>query len=232
MTVGRNNIATPIPNIEFPPNAPSSFFRPNAITANIPPINIAVIAFSGATVVTLDKAQEEIAIPKAIAGSIIGRKTTALVIFPISLPKAPISFFIPKDRTTNIPAISMAVSALTGAIVTMFDNTQDETVIPIAMNTSEADARADSFRPILSAATFSKALATSTIPMDSPMTESMSTLPTILNAIPIARTPTAINNIVPTPFFMLLSCALLPPAVSKSLFLSPADFFDNCIIVS
>ena len=49
----------------------------------------------------------------------------------------------------------------------------------------------------------------------SAITEKKSTLPIILNAIPMAKTAIAIRSMVPTPFLRLPSVFLSPPAFSK-----------------
>ena len=94
----------------------------------------------------------------------------------------------------------------------------------IDIKTIVADAMSASLILNFRAATFSKALETNNIAIPRPTTERKSIFPTSLNANPMASTATAISNIVPTPFFIFPSCFLSPPAFSKSLFLSPADF--------
>ncbi len=67
---------------------------------------------------------------------------------------------------------------------------------------------------------FSNAIEINVIPNARPITDNIFTSPTNLNAIPIAKTATAINNIVPTPF--LISLSLLG---SASISLVLADSF-------
>jgi hypothetical protein len=80
----------------------------------------------------------------------------------------------------------------------------------------------------VASATLAKANPIATIANPKPIADKTSTGPTNFNANPIAKTATAINNIVPTPFLILLSFFLSVP-VSSITFL---DFsFCRAIIV-
>ena len=147
-------------------------------------------------------------------------------------PNALIILLIAGAIALNPTPISIAVSDCENDIGLILDIIQEDTVIPIAMNTIEAATTAACFKLRFKAATFSKAFATTNIPIERPITAKKFIPPTSLKAIPIARTATAISNIVPIPFLILLSCFLSPPAFSKSLFLSPDALLESCIIVS
>ena len=90
----------------------------------------------------------------------------------------------------------------------------------------------DSFKDSFNFATFSNASDIAYIAILNDITDRKSTLPTILNANPIANTATAIRRIVPIPFLRELSDFLSPPASSKiPVFLSFSFFFEISNIV-
>ena len=169
-----------------------------------------------------------------MAGKTTTNPTDALITLPqLMPPKAFIIFPIAGESMLNPTPIKMAVSDCVIEIGDIFFIIQEDIVIPAAIKTREAETIAASFKLIFNAATFSKAIATNIIPMDSPTTERKFIPPTSLKATPMAKTATAINNIVPTPFLILLSFLGSPPALSNSLFLLlPDDFLESCIIVS
>ena len=176
---------------------------------------------------------EDNVMPIAMAGSTITKPTLALMTLPQDIPlNACIIFSMAGLSILNPIPISIAVSDCFIPIGVIALIIQEDAVSAIAINTMAAEVTAASLRVILSAAILAKAFDNMSMAKDRPITEKKFIPPTNLNAIPIARTATAMRSIVPTPFLMSLSFFLSPPALSNSLFLSLDLFLERDIIVS
>ena len=201
-----------------PLNAFISLPIPNDITVNIPAINIAVIACPNDIGVTIFNIQDDKVIAIAIAGRINIITNEVFIVCTGSIPSnAFTNLPIPKEITVNIPAINMVVNACPNDIGVIKLNIKEDAVTANAIITITYDVFTACFIGIFISAIFSNAIDTKTIANESPTTDKKSILPINLKASPMARTPTAINRIVETPFFRLLSDFSSPPTSSITL---------------
>ena len=203
----------------------------NAIIENTAAIAIAVIACAKLIGIINWNAQEEAVIAADIETKVVN--SANLLTFSLSNKIVAVNIFTNDlDITAKVAAIKIAVNNCVNPIGFIRLNTQDDTVSAADIITIVKEAIAACFIDKLSLAIFSNAIEISTIANPKDITDKKSTLPTNLNAIPIANTATAISKIVATPFLIWPFFFSPPDSSIASVFFSPPFCFCNWMIVS